>query len=238
MPVYQLDERIAFPRPELADENGLLAIGGDLRPERLLLAYAHGIFPWYSEGLPILWHSPDPRLVLPIDRFHVPRSVRKVIRRKIYEVRFDSAFAEVIDRCAEVPRRGQDSTWITKEMKDAYVALHELGFAHSAEAYLEGRVAGGLYGVSIGGAFFGESMFALEPDASKVAFVALVEALRAWNFSLVDCQVYTEHLARFGAKMWPREEFLAELARALESPTRRGRWRVPSELLDRPDPLP
>lgn len=236
MTVFRIDERIAFPPPEMADEDGLLAVGGDLRPERLLLAYSLGIFPWYSEGLPILWHSPNPRMVLPVSKFRVPRSLRKVMRRGRYEVRFDSAFAEVIARCGEVPRPGQTSTWITDDMTAAYIDLHELGYAHSVEAIEDGQVVGGLYGVSIGAAFFGESMFSLQPDASKVALVTLVEALSAWKFSVIDCQVYTEHLARFGAEMWPRDRFLAQLAEALSSKTRRGPWRWPAESPDSPGP--
>ncbi len=227
MPVYRLDERIAFPPPQLADRDGLLAVGGDLSPERLLLAYSLGIFPWYSEGLPILWHSPDPRMVLRVSELHVPRSLAKAMRREPYAIRCDTAFAAVIEHCASAERDNQDSTWITRDMIDAYCRLHELGFAHSIEAFVGDRLAGGLYGVSLGGVFFGESMFALEKDASKIAFVQLVRALAQWEFSLVDCQVHTPHLARFGAHQWPRARFLAELERALAAPTRRGRWDLP-----------
>lgn len=210
----------------MADDDGLLAVGGDLRPERLLLAYSLGIFPWYSEGLPILWHSPDPRMVLPVDELRVPRSLGKTMRRGTFVVKLDTAFPEVIARCAEVPRPGQNSTWITDEMIGAYIDLFDMGYAHSAEAYRDGQLVGGLYGVSLGGAFFGESMYALEPDASKVAFATLVEALARWQFSIIDCQVYTDHLARFGARMWPREQFLATLADALAVETRPGPWRL------------
>lgn len=225
MPIFALDERLVFPPPELANEDGLLAVGGDLRPERLLLAYSSGIFPWYHEGLPILWHSPDPRMVLRAEELEISRSLRKAMRRKPYEIRLDTAFREVITHCAERERPGQSGTWITPEMIDAYCELHRLGFAHSAEAWVDGRLVGGLYGVSLGAAFFGESMFALAPDASKLAFVTLVEQLRAWGIGLIDCQVYTDHLARFGAREWPRAAFLAALEEALESPTRRGLWR-------------
>jgi leucyl/phenylalanyl-tRNA--protein transferase len=224
MPVFRLDERLSFPPPEMADRDGLLAVGGDLRPERLLLAYSRGIFPWYGEGHPILWHSPDPRMVLPIAQLRVPRSLAKAMRRTSYEIRSDTAFAEVIERCAVAERHGQDSTWITRDMLDAYCQLHALGFAHSVEAFVGQELVGGLYGVALGGAFFGESMFAAAPDASKIAFVRLVRALDGWGFSLIDCQVYTEHLARFGAEMWPRQRFLTALAEALARPTRRGRW--------------
>ena len=224
MPVFRLDERLAFPAPELA-EDGLLAVGGDLAAERLLLAYSRGIFPWYSEGEPILWHSPDPRMVLLAEDLHIPKSLAKTRRGGAFEIRYDTAFAEVIDACARARRPGQRGTWITRAMKDAYLDLHRRGYAHSAEAFRDGRLAGGLYGVSLGAAFFGESMFAREPDASKLAFVTLVEQLRAWGLSLVDCQVHTEHLARFGALEWPRRSYLAALRKALRAPTRLGPWR-------------
>ena len=225
MPIYRLrpgDD--LMPPPDDVHASGIVAVGGDLRPTRLLRAYAQGIFPWYSEGQEILWHCPDPRFVLDPAKLHVGRSLRKAIAQRGYEVRYDTAFAEVISRCGEVPRPGQDGTWITDEMKDAYVQLHELGLAHSIEAWSQGALVGGLYGVSLGAAFFGESMFALAPDASKVAFVHLVERVRGWGFELVDCQVYTEHLERFGAEEWPRPRFLAALAHALETPTRQGKW--------------
>jgi leucyl/phenylalanyl-tRNA---protein transferase len=225
MPVYRLDHRLLFPRPDEA-EDGLLAVGGDLRPERLLLAYSRGIFPWYGVGLPILWHSPDPRMVLEADRLIVGRSLAKTVRRRTYEIRLDTAFDAVVRACARTPRPGQDGTWITDDMIEAYRELHRRGFAHSAEAWHDGELAGGLYGVSLGGAFFGESMFAHRPDASKVAFVALVEQLHAWDIRLIDCQVHTEHLERFGAEEWPRDRFLAALSAALEAPTRPGPWRL------------
>ena len=215
-----------FPHPEQSEPDGLLAVGGDLSPERLLLAYSAGIFPWYGEGLPILWHSPDPRTVLLPEALHVPRSLAKVLRRGDYEVRLDTAFARVIEACATVRRSEGEGTWITDEMQEAYVRLHELGFAHSAEAWQGERLVGGLYGVSLGSAFFGESMYAERGDASKVAFVTLVRQLARWDFALIDCQVHTQHLERFGAVPWPRERFLAELARCLEVPTRRGPWRL------------
>ena len=224
MPVYRLSERLAFPPPELAEESGLLAVGGDLRPERLLLGYHLGIFPWYHEGLPILWYSPDPRMVLEADRLVIGRSLRKVMRRAPYRITLDTAFGRVIRACAEVPRPDQEGTWITGEMIEGYEELHRLGYAHSVEAWSGEELAGGLYGVSLGAAFFGESMFARAPDASKIAFVTLVEQLRRWDIGLIDCQVHTEHLERFGAEEWPRERFLARLARALERPTRPGPW--------------
>jgi leucyl/phenylalanyl-tRNA---protein transferase len=223
MPVFRLDKRLLFPPAELA-EDGLLAVGGDLKPERLLLAYAQGIFPWYEEGQPILWHSPDPRMVLTASELHVPASLRKTMRRQPYRLTLDAAFADVVAGCAAARRPGQDRTWITRAMRDAYVKLHDLGYAHSAEAWQGDRLVGGLYGVSLGSVFFGESMFAREPDASKVAFVTLVEHVRTRGIRLVDCQVHTPHLARFGAEEWPRERYLAVLEDAVREPTLKGRW--------------
>jgi leucyl/phenylalanyl-tRNA--protein transferase len=228
VPVFRLDERLIFPPVECA-EDGLLAVGGDLRPERLLLAYSRGIFPWYSRGQPILWHSPDPRMVLLTGNLAVPRSLRKTLRKSPYRVTLDAAFPEVIDACASVSRRGQRGTWITPAMKRAYVELHALGVAHSAEAWREETLVGGLYGVSLGGAFFGESMFAKASDASKVAFVTLVRQLERWGITLLDCQVYTEHLARFGATEWPRPRYLDALGRALRRATRQGQWALEGE---------
>jgi leucyl/phenylalanyl-tRNA--protein transferase len=224
--VYRLGTQVAFPPPDEAEPSGLLAVGGDLRPERLLLAYSLGIFPWPLVERPLLWFSPDPRMVLEPAALRVSRSLAKTLRQGRFEVRLDTRFDEVVRRCAEVPRRGEVGTWITPELATAYRRLHELGFAHSAEAWEDGQLVGGLYGVSLGGAFFGESMFAHRTDASKAAFVTLVRQLAAWGFDLVDCQVHTEHLARFGAVEWPRGRFLAALAASLERPPRRGRWRL------------
>jgi leucyl/phenylalanyl-tRNA--protein transferase len=226
MPIFRLDERLIFPPPAMAEPSGVLAIGGDLRPERLLLAYSMGIFPWYSEDMPILWHSPDPRMVLTPATMHAGRSLRKAMRKRPYEIRLDTAFADVIAACAATPREGQRGTWITDEMMDAYIELHRRGLAHSAEAWQGDRLVGGLYGVSIGGVFFGESMFAHATDASKIAFATLVRQLAAWGIELIDCQVYTEHLASLGAEELPRAEFLGALERALRKPTRKGRWRL------------
>lgn len=226
MPVFRLSDLPVFPPAHLAEAGGLLAVGGDLSPERLIAAYRAGIFPWYSEGEPIWWHSPDPRFVLEPARLHIPRSLRKRIRRGDFEIRFDTAFREVMTRCGKAQRPGQRGTWITREMVRAYVSLHELGIAHSAEAWREGRLVGGLYGVSLGDMYFGESMFADESDASKVAFVVLVRWMHAQGVELIDSQVYTDHLGRFGADFWPREEYLARLAELVERPTRRGRWSI------------
>ncbi|WP_224370211.1 leucyl/phenylalanyl-tRNA--protein transferase [Hyalangium versicolor] len=226
MPIYLLDpdDPELFPPPEKADRSGVLAVGGDLSPERLLSAYSRGIFPWPVEGQPLLWHSPDPRFVLEPAKLHVGRSLRKTMKAGVYEVRWDTAFADVISACSETPRPGQNGTWITDDMREAYITLHQLGFAHSIEAWEGDRLKGGLYGVSLGAAFFGESMFAHGPDASKVAFATAVERFREWGFHFVDCQVETEHLARFGAEHWPRRRFLTALVKALKEPTRRGPW--------------
>jgi leucyl/phenylalanyl-tRNA---protein transferase len=224
--LFRLPERPDFPAPELAEPDGLLAVGGDLSPERLLRAYAAGIFPWYSEAAPILWWSPDPRLVLLPGELHLPRSLRRTLRSGRYTVRSDTSFEQVIRRCAGKPRPGQDGTWIVPEMVEAYLALHRLGYAHSIEAWEGDDLAGGLYGVSLGAVFFGESMFADRTDASKVAFATLVEWLRNRGFELVDCQVTTAHLVRFGAREMPRREFLDRLATASRRPTMRGTWQV------------
>jgi leucyl/phenylalanyl-tRNA---protein transferase len=223
MPVFRLDDRLVFPPVHLA-EDGLLALGGDLRPERLMLAYTQGIFPWYAENLPILWHSPDPRMVMTTRDLVVQRSLKKAIRRAPYELRMDTAFLQVLEGCATSPRPGQTGTWLIPEMVDAYTKLHELGFAHSIEAWQGDELVGGLYGVSLGAAFFGESMFARAPDASKIAFVATVRQLDAWQIGLVDCQVHTDHLERFGAYEVPRLDYLEMLHTALDQPTRRGSW--------------
>lgn len=219
----RIAEAVSFPDPESADAHGLLAWGGDLRPERLLGAYAQGIFPWYDED-PILWFSPDPRMVLLPSELRVNRTLAKNLRRGRYEVRFDTCFEEVITRCAAVPRPGQDGTWITNDMIAAYIELFRLGFAHSVESFEAGRLVGGMYGVSLGAAFFAESMFAERPDASKVAFVTMLRLLESWEFHFLDCQVHTELTESLGATEWPRSEFLAALRRALAIPTRRGRW--------------
>ncbi len=221
--MYRLGPDVVFPPPEEAEESGLLAVGGDLSPERLLLAYALGIFPWYDEP-PILWFSPDPRMVLIPAELHVPRRLERTLRSGRFETSFDLAFSRVIRACAEAPRKGQEGTWINADMIAAYERLHEEGLAHSCEAWQEGALVGGVYGVSLGSAFFGESMFHHRSDASKVALVTLVRRLAAWDFTLLDCQMHTEHLAHFGAVEWPRPRFQAALRDALESPTRRGRW--------------
>jgi leucyl/phenylalanyl-tRNA---protein transferase len=203
---------------------GLLAWGGDLSPRRLLAAYRRGIFPWYSEGQPLLWHSPDPRFVLLPSQLHVPRSLKKTMNRGTYQVRYDTAFAQVIAACARMPRPGQYGTWITRDMERAYLELHRQGYAHSVESWEGGELKGGLYGVALGAAFFGESMFSLAPDASKVAFATVTGLLQRWDFQLIDCQVETEHLSRFGAEHWSRARYIEALQHALKAPTRQGPW--------------
>ena len=225
MPVFALTDALRFPHPSQAADGGLLAVGGDLRPERLILAYSNGIFPWYSEGRPILWWCPTPRLVLEPSSLHVGRSLRKAMRREPYRITLDQAFEQVIDECARMPRPDQDGTWITRDLRAAFLRLHNLGIAHSVEAWEGDALVGGLYGLSLGAAFFGESMFARRPDASKIAFVMLVRQLERWGFDLVDCQVVTEHLVRFGAVELELEPFLDRLARAVDQPTLRGPWR-------------
>lgn len=226
---FLLDERsVAFPFPELADPSGLLAVGGDLEPERLLAAYRAGIFPWPLLGVdgPMLWFSPDPRLLLYPERFRVSRSLRKEVRRGRFEVTVDTRFREVMTACAE-DRPGKPGTWITAPLIDAFERLHRRGFAHSVECFVDGELAGGLYGIAIGGAFFGESMFTWWPNASKVALVHLVDRLRDWGYAFVDCQQVTEHLLRFGAEEIPRTRFLNELAAAVDLPGRPGPWHPP-----------
>ncbi len=228
-----LGENDPFPPVELAltDPNGLLAAGADLSSPRLLDAYVRGIFPWFSNGDPLLWWSPDPRMVLFLGELHVARSLRRVIRSRRYSVTFDQAFVDVMRGCAE-PRDGQDGTWITDAMVDAYSALAALGYAHSVEAWADGVLAGGLYGVAIGRMFFGESMFARRTDASKVALVHLVRQLQRWDFRLMDCQMSTDHLASLGAREIPREDFVEEVSRLVRREPVRGRWTPDEDVVE------
>ena len=219
MPIFRLVDEPIFPPPDYADPSGLLAVGGDLSKERLLEAYRLGIFPWYSDDQPILWWSPDPRLVLDLKDFTISRSLRKTLKKAIFQVTFDHAFEQVIQACAVVPRAAQNGTWITEEMRAAYINLHGLGYAHSVESWLGGELVGGLYGVSLGKAFFGESMFHLKTDASKVALATLVEKLKSWDFHFIDSQMTTEHMIRLGAREMPRRIFLKRLQSALRHST-------------------
>ena len=214
-----------FPDIEtaLADPNGLLAAGDDLSAERLLAAYRRGIFPWFSAGQPVLWWSPAPRMVLFPSELKVSRSLAKVLRNSAYETRFDTAFQDVMRACA-APRPGQNGTWITDDMVNAYAKLHSLGYAHSVETWVEGELAGGLYGIAIGGMFYGESMFMRRRDASKIALVQLVRQLATRGFGMIDCQMRTDHLASLGGREIPRTEFSQRLAELINYPLPTGNW--------------
>lgn len=224
MPVFGLGQQLVFPPVHLANSDGILAIGGDLSPERLLLAYQSGIFPWYDEQDPIIWWAPDPRFVLWPAELKVSKSMRQVLRRETFRISFDQDFASVISHCQKIPRPGQQGTWITGEMQRAYLALHEAGYAHSVEVWQEETLVGGLYGVSLGGSFFGESMFAHVSNASKAGFITLVRKLEAQGFSMIDCQVYTQHLESLGAKDISRPAFMQQLGLASQHPTAQGNW--------------
>ena len=214
-----------FPPVDQASPEGLLAVGGDLCPERLLQAYRHGIFPWYNDDQPILWWSPDPRAVLFPDKLHISRSLKRTLRSNVFTLTLDTCFREVMTQCAGPrPQYPEGGTWITDDMLNAYTRLHELGCAHSAETWQDDRLVGGLYGVAIGGAFFAESMFTKVDDASKVALVKLVTQLQAWHFRLIDCQQFSPHVSRFGAEEIPRSAFITHLNQALTLPDRRGQW--------------
>jgi leucyl/phenylalanyl-tRNA--protein transferase len=227
MPVFLLSDKIAFPPPHFATPEGLLAVGGDLSQERLLLAYRMGIFPWYSEDEPILWWSPDPRLILYPSTLHVSKTLKKIFNKKVFTVTIDKAFEEVITACAQTRLQNREGTWIVDGIHDAYCRLHLSGYAHSVETWTDGRLAGGLYGVSLGRCFFGESMFSRVDNASSVALVALARLLKTLSFDFIDCQVTTAHLMRFGACEIPRSRFLKELRHALKAPTLKGRWQFP-----------
>lgn len=230
MPVYKLPDALIFPSPEKAEPGGLLAVGGDLSVQRLLLAYSAGIFPWYSEDDPILWWSPDPRLILEPSDLKISKSLKRVIKKGIFTVTMDQAFERIIKKCATVKRKDERGTWIVDDMIAAYIRLHTAGFAHSVETWQGRRLVGGLYGVSLGRTFFGESMFSEKTDASKVALVYLVAALNSWGIDLIDCQVTSQHLFRLGAREIPRHEFLQRLKKALRYKTLRGRWLLPENL--------
>jgi len=222
-----------FPPLEraLEEPNGLLAAGADLSVPRLIEAYRGGIFPWFSEGQPPLWWSPDPRMVLLPPELKLPRSLRKRLARRDYEVRADTAFEDVIRACA-APRPGQEGTWITAELAAAYVALHRAGHAHSVETWIGGELAGGLYGVALGRLFFGESMFTRVPDASKIALAHLVRQLERWRYGMIDCQMKTAHLARFGAREIPRAEFMRKLSFLVNYPRMVREWSLDDDLFD------
>jgi leucyl/phenylalanyl-tRNA--protein transferase len=226
MPVFRLTNAIAFPPPERAREDGLLAVGGDLSPQRLIFAYQMGIFPWYSPGEPILWWAPDPRLVLFLDEFHLSRRLARSLRKNPFRISMDEAFDKVIHQCAAIRSKNGQGTWIDKKMSAAYAELHRLGYAHSVECWQANSLVGGLYGVSIGGVFFGESMFSLVQDSSKAALASLVTFLKEHDGALIDCQVTTEHLKRSGAREIPAAQFYELLEKHIPQPTMKGKWQL------------
>ncbi len=222
-----LDEKTSFQFPpvDTATEEGIVAVGGNLSPGMLLSAYRQGIFPWYSPGEPILWWSPDPRFILFPQDLHVSKSMRRVLKKDVFEIRFDTAFEEVIEACRTVPRPGQDGTWITDEVLEGYTRLHSLGYAHSVEAWQGDALVGGLYGIHLDRVFFGESMFSNEANASKAALVSLVDLAKSRGLSFIDCQYYTPHLESLGARNLPRKEFMRLLAEGLQGQSSPGSWK-------------
>jgi leucyl/phenylalanyl-tRNA---protein transferase len=224
MPVFHLTRYISFPPPELADENGLLAFGGDLQPQRLITAYRHGIFPWYTENDPILWWFPSPRLVLYPAELKIPRRLSRTMRQNPFRVTCDQAFAEVIAACADTRKLADKGTWITAEMQAAYTELHRLGYAHSVECWQGDLLAGGLYGIRLDQVFFGESMFTKVTDASKIALICLVRQLTTLNIKLIDCQMTTQHLQRFGAREITGSTFQQQLQRLIRTTEPDGNW--------------
>ena len=224
MPVYLLPDEPLFPDPEMAQQDGLIAVGGDLSTTRLVTAYSLGIFPWYDKGLPILWWCPDPRLILEPSNLHVTRRLARTVRQGVFEISLDRDFDSVITKCAQIPRTLGPGTWITDEMIGAYIGLHKLGIAHSVESYLNGELVGGLYGIAIGKAFFGESMFHHERDASKVAFASLVGRLVEKQYHLIDAQQKTRHMKSLGASLMSREKFIELLQKAITFETESGPW--------------
>jgi leucyl/phenylalanyl-tRNA--protein transferase len=224
VPVFLLSDTIEFPPPHLASKDGLLAVGGDLSQKRLLLAYRMGIFPWFSNNEPILWWSPDPRLVLYPHEIKISKTLKKIIKKEVFKVTMDLAFNEVINQCAQIRLKKNQGTWIIEDIIEAYCRLHESGFAHSVEVWRQGELAGGLYGVSLGKCFFVESMFTRINNASNIALVKLVKYLKKLSFDLIDCQVTTGHLIRFGAREIPRKLFLEQLEKSLKAPSIKGKW--------------
>lgn len=224
MAIYQLIDEPYFPDPREANADGLLAVGGDLSPQRLISAYASGIFPWFHTDKQLMWWSPDPRMVLFPDKFKVSKSLRQIMRRNKFELKIDTAFIQVITNCKTIERKGQPGTWITSGMRSAYIQLHELGLAHSFESWMDGQLVGGLYGVSLGKVFFGESMFSKVSDASKIAFYHLSQFCLQHHFPFIDCQVPNDHLASLGADEIPRTTFLELLQQALQEKTWQGKW--------------
>ncbi|MCL1911446.1 MAG: leucyl/phenylalanyl-tRNA--protein transferase [Leptospirales bacterium] len=221
--IFNLPKEIIFPPVELAEPNGILAVGGDLSVERLIAAYRQGIFPWFSEGSPILWWSPDPRFVLYPNEIKISRSMKQIMNRNFFNITYDTAFRDVIGNCRK-QRKDQNGTWITDEMEEAYIELHIMGFAHSVETWHNGALAGGLYGISIGKMFFGESMFANISNASKAALITLSVKLQSLGFDCIDCQVYTEHLSSMGGRSIPRDDFMNIITSSMKHETILGNW--------------
>ena len=224
MKIPQLTKEIKFPPPHLATEEGLLAIGGDLKVERIMAAYHQGIFPWYSDETPIMWWNPDPRFVLYPSRLKISKSMKQVLRQKKFKITFDTAFREVVESCQKSPRSDQDGTWITNELIDAFEKIHELGAAHSVEVWQDGELVGGLYGLCIGRVYFGESMFTRVSNASKAGFITLVHEMSKRGIEMIDCQVYTSHLESLGAESISRDQFLGQLEVLLDFESRMGKW--------------
>lgn len=224
MPVFRLTAELSFPPPQLAEPDGLLAVGGDLSQERLLLAYRSGIFPWYSEGEPILWWAPSPRLILEPNHFHVPKRLARTIRQRRFRLTMDTAFHQVMEACGALRTAAGEGTWITREMLAAYCRLHDAGYAHSVECWDGDHLAGGLYGVSLGTVFFGESMFSRDRDSSKVALTGLVDYCIHHGFDFIDCQITTAHLKSMGAREMDGAEFYPRLQELVARPSRIGKW--------------
>lgn len=235
MPVFQLPQEILFPDPDFAEPDGLLAVGGDLSPERLLAAYRLGIFPWYSEGEPILWWSPAPRLVLLPREFHCPKRLARTMRKGTFTLSMDTNFRKVIEQCGSTRIKSGEGTWITEAMQKAYIKLHERGYAHSIECLLDDKLVGGLYGVCLDRVFFGESMFSLVSDASKIALAGLVNQCIKMNIQIIDCQMTTAHLLRFGAKEVTKETFRSFLQTWIRKETPQQTWSIPArKAIDEP----
>ena len=226
MPVFQLSRDIVFPSPELAEPDGLIAVGGDLCPKRIMEAYKSGIFPWYSEGDPILWWTPSPRLILFPEEFYISRRLARTIRQNVFSVSADSSFEKVITNCAEQRSENRNETWITQEMISAYYHLHELGYAHSIECWKDDKLVGGLYGIALDHVFFGESMFSTMSNSSKVALNALVQHAKETGIHLIDCQLRTEHLASLGAREISRTKFEELLNKNIRETTPQQKWRL------------
>ncbi len=229
MAIFVLPEKPVFPPPYLARQSGLLAVGGDLSPERLIVAYRNGIFPWYGEGEPILWWSPDPRLVLFPDRLHISKRLKRVLKKRTFRVTADTAFGRVITECARIRTEKGKETWIDQDMIDAYCRLHEYGIAHSVESWQGETLCGGLYGVALGKCFFGESMFSRTSDASKTALAHLVGHLLEQSFTMIDCQTTTRHLTRMGATLIPRSLFLELLEKSMNGPREEKTWKMDAD---------